>query len=137
MSADDKEAALRGFAEGSVRVLITKPSIAGFGLNWQHCARMAFVGVTDSWESYYQAIRRCWRFGQLRDVLVYIFSSAAEGAVIHNLARKDRDSAAMADALSRETRDIVRSELRALSRESNAYNASREIKIPNWLKSED
>jgi hypothetical protein len=56
-----KERKLIDFAEGRIRVLVTKPSIAGFGLNWQHCARMAFVGVTDSWESYYQAVRRCWR----------------------------------------------------------------------------
>ena len=137
MSTDEKEAALRGFADGSIRVLVTKSSIAGFGLNWQHCARMAFVGVTDSWESYYQSVRRCWRFGQLRDVVVWLFSSAAEGAVIANLARKDREAAKMADALSAETREIVRSEVRALRRESNAYLAHREIKIPEWLKSED
>ena len=63
-SAEDKAAALLGFADGNIRVLITKPSIAAFGLNWQHCARMAFVGLSDSYETYYQAIRRCYRYGQ-------------------------------------------------------------------------
>ena len=65
-----KEQRLADFAAGRIRVLVSKPSICGFGLNWQHSARMAFVGVTDSFESYYQAVRRCWRFGQKRDVHV-------------------------------------------------------------------
>jgi glutamine synthetase len=77
--------------------LVSKPSICGFGLNWQHSARMAFVGVTDSFESYYQAVRRCWRFGQKRDVHVHVFASSAEGAVVANLRRKERDAMEMAD----------------------------------------
>ena len=81
MDTDKKESTLREFAAGKIRVLVTKPSIAGFGLNWQHCRKMAFVGVTDSFESYYQAVRRCWRFGQKSAVDVHIFSSVLEGAV--------------------------------------------------------
>ena len=77
-----KVARLMDFAEGRIRVLVSKPSICGFGLNWQHCARMAFVGVTDSYEAYYQAVRRCYRFGQRRGVNVHVFSSELEGAVI-------------------------------------------------------
>lgn len=92
--ADEKERRLADFAAGRIRVLVTKPSIAGFGLNWQHCARMAFVGVTDSFESYYQAVRRCWRFGQKRDVHVHVFASSAEGAIVANLKRKERDAMA-------------------------------------------
>jgi len=67
---EKKEQALRDFANGKIRVLITKPKIAGFGLNWQHCHDVAFVGVTDSFEAYYQAVRRCWRFGQKKQVNV-------------------------------------------------------------------
>lgn len=137
MHSDEKEAYLYGFASGTVRVLVTKPSIAGFGLNWQHCARVAFVGVTDSWEAYYQAVRRCWRFGQLRPVEVHIFASAAEGAVVSNLRRKETDAAAMADALSQETRGYVRAEVHATTRQTNRYEARQRIIVPSWLTTEE
>jgi hypothetical protein len=88
-----KAAALLGFADGSIRTLITKPSIAAFGLNWQHCARMAFVGLSDSYETYYQAIRRCWRYGQQRPVHAHIILSAVEGQIAANVARKERQAA--------------------------------------------
>jgi len=134
--AGKKEQLLADFAAGRIRVLITKPSIAGFGLNWQHCARMAFVGVTDSFESYYQAVRRCWRFGQKRDVHVHVFASSAEGAVVSNLKRKERDAQAMAESLSAETRDAVMAEVTGLKRETNTYNASRRVAVPAFLKEE-
>lgn len=134
--ADVKESRLMDFAAGRVRVLISKPSICGWGLNWQHCARMAFVGVTDSWEAYYQAVRRCWRFGQNREVHVHIFASELEGAVVSNLKRKERDAKAMADALSAETRDAVMSEVTGVTRESNPYNAATAVTIPAWLVTE-
>lgn len=133
---EEKERKLVDFAAGKIRVLVTKPSIAGFGLNWQHCARMAFVGVTDSWESYYQAIRRCWRFGQSRPVNVHIFASDLEGAVVSNLARKERDAKAMADALSAETHDAVIQEVRGVSRKSNQYSPAQAVKVPAWLQTE-
>jgi superfamily II DNA or RNA helicase len=85
---DTKEERLRDFAEGRIRVLITKSSIAGFGCNWQHCARQAFVGLTDSWEAYYQAIRRSWRFGQKRAVEVHVFASELEGAPLSVVVRE-------------------------------------------------
>lgn len=132
--ADVKESRLRDFAEGRTRVLITKPSIAGFGLNWQHCARMAFVGVTDSFEAYYQAVRRCWRFGQTRPVHVHIFASDAEGAIVANLKRKERDALAMAESLSAETRDSVRAEVSGTQRQTNPYNAGNVIRVPAFLK---
>jgi hypothetical protein len=133
---DTKEERLRAFSEGRIRVLVTKPSIAGFGLNWQHCARVAFVGVTDSWEAYYQAKRRCWRFGQKREVKVRIFASEAEGAVVSNLARKERDAAIMAESLSAETRDAVAAEIRGAVRTVNGYDAGKTMRLPKWLKSE-
>jgi SNF2 family DNA or RNA helicase len=134
--ADLKERALLEFAEGKIRVLVTKPSIAGFGLNWQHCARMAFVGVTDSFESYYQAVRRCWRFGQTRPVDVHIFASELEGAVVANLRRKERDAHLMADALSAETAEAVKSEVLGLTRATNPYDAETTIATPAWLTEE-
>lgn len=135
--AETKERRLLDFAEGRIRVLVSKPSICGFGLNWQHCARMAFVGVTDSWEAYYQAVRRCWRFGQSRDVHVHIFASDLEGAVVSNLARKERDAKAMADALSAETHDAVMQEVRGITRQSNPYSPAQAARVPAWLKTEE
>jgi superfamily II DNA or RNA helicase len=128
-----KERRLQEFASGQIRVLVTKPSIAGFGLNWQHCARMAFVGVTDSFESYYQAVRRCWRFGQKRDVHVHVFASSAEGAVIANLRRKERDALAMAESLSAETHDAVMAEVVCTKRQTNAYAANQAVMPPSFL----
>jgi len=131
---ETKESRLADFAAGRIRVLITKPSIAGFGLNWQHCARMAFVGVTDSFEAYYQAVRRCWRFGQRRQVEVHIFASEREGAVVANLKRKEHDAMAMADALSEETLAAVRSNVLGSSRDSNPYIPSAKIIVPSFME---
>lgn len=89
-SSEHKERALLGFAEGSVRVLVSKPSICGHGLNFQRCARMVFVGLSDSFERYYQAVRRCWRYGQTRAVDAYVVTAAVEGAVARNIERKER-----------------------------------------------
>lgn len=132
--SDIKERRLSDFAHGRIRVLITKPSIAGWGLNWQHCARVAFVGVTDSFESYYQAVRRCWRFGQHRPVDVHLFVSDAEGAVRANLARKERDAAAMGESLAAETNEAVRAEVFGASRETNEYQPKAAIALPSFLE---
>ncbi len=131
---DTKEARLQAFASGKARVLVSKPSICGWGLNWQHSARMAFVGVTDSYEAYYQAVRRCWRFGQKREVHVHIFASKAEGAIVANLKRKEREAAQMADALSAETHDAVTAEVTGARRETNAHNAMNRVFVPNFLR---
>lgn len=132
--ADVKEQRLHDFAHGKIRVLISKPSICGFGLNWQHCARMAFVGVTDSYEAYYQAVRRCWRFGQKKPVHIHIFASEQEGAIVANLKRKESDSKRMADALSGETLEAVKSQVLGTQRETNSYNANKSIVIPSFLE---
>ena len=131
---DVKERRLHDFAHGKIRVLVTKPSIAGFGLNWQHCARMAFVGVTDSFEAYYQAVRRCWRFGQQREVNVHIFASEQEGAVVANLQRKETEARAMAESLSAETMESVRSNVLGSRRESNPYQPSAAMNLPSFLR---
>lgn len=86
---DRKEQALTGFVDGTTRVLITKPSIAGMGLNLQHCRNMAFVGLSYSYEDYYQAIRRCWRFGQKREVNVYVMAAESERSVIGVIRDKE------------------------------------------------
>ena len=99
LSAEDKAAGLLGFARGETRVLITKPSIASQGLNYQHCARMVFVGLSDSFEQYYQAIRRCHRYGQTRIVQAHIVLSDHEQKIAANVARKEREAAAHTEHL--------------------------------------
>lgn len=135
-TTEKKERALADFAAGRVRVLISKPSICGWGLNWQHCARMAFVGVTDSYEAYYQAVRRCWRFGQKRPVDVHIFASDLEGVIVANLKRKERDAKEMADQLSAETNEAVRAEVLGQRRQTNDYKPAKAISSPAWLQTE-
>lgn len=129
---DEKERRLADFIDGRSRVLVSKSSIAGFGLNLQFCARMAFVGVNDSWEGFYQSVRRIWRFGQTRECVVHIFASEIEGAVVANLKRKEADAKAMADELSRETSAVVREQVRGSHRHTNTY-APGIIRIPAWL----
>lgn len=136
MDRDDKERELVAFASGSTRVLVTKPSIAGFGLNWQHCHQVAFVGVTDSWEAYYQAVRRCWRFGQSHTVDVHIFASEVEGRVIANLERKERDAQKMAEELSAETRDAVMASVKGHARTTNPYAPTAGMDVPAWIREE-
>jgi superfamily II DNA or RNA helicase len=89
--AEVKEERLRAFSAGKERVLITKPSIAGFGLNWQHCARMAFVGLSYSYEAFYQALRRSYRFGQKRPVVAHVICARTEAGVRSTVARKQEE----------------------------------------------
>src|SRR3546814_16034609 len=76
---------------GSIRVLVSKPSLCGFGMNFQHCADTGFVGLTDSFEQYYQAIRRFWRFGQSKPVNCHIIAAETEGATVTNIRRQEAD----------------------------------------------
>lgn len=92
---DTKEERLIAFSAGEARVIVTKPSIAGWGLNWQHCSNVLFVGLSDSYEQYYQAVRRCWRFGQTRPVRVVIVASNREQTVLENVRRKERQAMEM------------------------------------------
>jgi len=98
---DAKADALEGFQDGRIRVLVTKPSIAGFGMNFQQAHRMCFVGLSDSYEAYYQAIRRCYRFGQTHPVDVHIVVSALEQQIVDNVRRKETEASVMAAELVR------------------------------------
>jgi DNA modification methylase len=116
-----KESRLNGFTEGKHRVLITKPSIAGFGMNWQHCNHVAFVGLSDSWEQYYQAVRRCWRFGQKKAVQVYLISSELEGAVVANIKRKEADAAKMAEEMVNNMHELNEANLHGMEKTVTEY----------------
>lgn len=100
---EHKEDALNGFSDGRYRVLVTKPSIAGFGMNWQHCADMAFVGMSHSYEQYYQAVRRCHRFGQGQEVNVHVIVTELEKSIVDNVMRKKRDAEEMGEGMVRAT----------------------------------
>lgn len=131
-----KEDSMIGFSNGDIRVLVTKPSIAGYGMNWQHCSKMAFVGLSDSFEAYFQAVRRCWRFGQTKPVDVFVITSDLEGAVVANIKRKEKDAAKLQEEMVKFTRDIMRKNIRQTSREITEYEPSKEMIIPEWLRSE-
>ena len=88
---------LVGFSEGRYRVIVTKPSIAGHGLNWQHCSNVAFVGISHSYEQFYQAVRRVWRFGQKRPVDVHVVSNASCQSILDNVQRKEETAMALYD----------------------------------------
>lgn len=133
---EEKAARLLDFAEGRIRVLITKPSIAAAGLNLQVCARMAFVGLSDSFEDLFQSIRRCWRFGQTRPVDCHLVVSDAEGAVLRNLQRKEADFNRMIDGMLAHMGEIQRANIKATARMTNEYVPRKPMRVPSWLISE-
>lgn len=120
-SREKKEASLFGFSSGKIRVLVTKPSIAGFGMNWQHCHNIVFVGLSDSYEQFYQAIRRCWRFGQKHVVNCTLIIGDAEGAVLANIKRKEMDSERMAGNMVEHMADITKKTIKGMERDKSVY----------------
>lgn len=124
-----KEERLVGFSEGRIRVIVSKPTIAGFGLNWQHCARVAFVGLSFSYEQFYQAVRRCWRFGQTRPVECHVAMADTERAIWDVVMRKSGDH----DAMKREmTAAMARAhEHRTVKID---YRPTQPLALPAWLQ---
>lgn len=109
------------FQEGKIRVIVSKGSIFGFGMNFQNCHQVVFVGMSHSYEQYYQSIRRCWRFGQTEPVQCYVVYDWAEGAVIDNLRRKDQDADAMASAMVEIMRANTLEQLKQVQRQVTPY----------------
>jgi superfamily II DNA or RNA helicase len=139
VSGDDsrevKEQVARDFAAGKVRVLVSKVSIFGFGMNFQSCRNVVFVGLSDSWEQFYQAVRRSWRFGQKRTVRCWIATSELEGAVVKNIQRKEADAARLVDEMVRHMAAISASNLKATSRRVIDYRPAVPMQLPAWLRS--
>lgn len=127
-----KSNSMLAFSDGTVKCLITKPKIAGFGMNWQNCHNMIFTGLSDSYEQYYQAVRRCWRFGQEKPVNVYIIISAKEGCVKENIERKQCDFQKMQSEMTELTKEITKKELKSTCRISTPYEPTKEMKLPDW-----
>lgn len=128
----NKSSSMMGFSESKIKCLVTKPSIAGFGMNWQNCHNMIFTGLSDSYEQYYQAVRRCWRFGQEKPVYVYIVISAKEGCVKENIERKQTDFFKMQNEMTALTKEITKKELKSTCRISTPYEPKTEMKLPEW-----
>ncbi len=130
-SIDEKEERLEAFAAGQIKYLIAKPSMCGFGLDWSHCARMAFVGRSYSYETWYQAVRRCWRFGQKRNVVVHLIVAEGEteiGRVIDRKAGSHRSmKIAMRDAMRRSSGQSAVTKL--------PYDPHHETELISWIKS--
>ena len=112
--SDDREIKaerMLDFAAGKLGKLVSKPSICGFGMNFQNCRNVAFLGLSDSYEQFYQAVRRCWRFGQKQPVDCYIITADNEGAVTENIKRKEKDAARMAEEMVKHMQDLNRQEI--------------------------
>lgn len=129
---DLKSQRLLGFADGSVERLLTKPSIGGWGMNWQLCHRMIFVGLNDSFEQLFQAIRRCWRFGQTHPVDVWMIAAETEGAVVSNLEDKERAAEHMAEQMAMHMKDLTVRSLRGAQPRIVAVHNTK-MRVPAWL----
>ncbi|MEB3210211.1 MAG: hypothetical protein VKL39_02605 [Leptolyngbyaceae bacterium] len=125
-SEEKKEKAFMAFCDGSIKRLITKPSIAGFGQNWQHCGHQTFF-PSHSFEEYYQAVRRCLRFGRKGKVRVDIISSEGEYGVLENLNRKAKNASAMFDSLIENMNNAMRID--------RAHEYTKKEVLPSWLLS--
>lgn len=132
-SPEEKADALLRFVNGEIRVLITKPSIAGFGMNFQHCARMVFVGMGDSYEQYFQAIRRCYRFGQKREVHAHIVLTEPEETIYENVLRKEREATATATELVKHVAAYERAEI-GHARQQIGYAPTVLMCVPDWIE---
>jgi len=130
----EKERILIDFSEGRISHLVTKASLAGFGMNWQHCADTGFVGLNDSFEQFYQAVRRFWRFGQEKPVTCHIIASELEGATVSNIKRKESDAERMAAAMVLHMADLSSAAVRGSIRETPNYNPQQPVIIPSFIR---
>lgn len=129
-----KEEMLLAFESGEARCLITKPTVAGFGLNWQHCDHQVFAGLSYSFEQYYQAVRRCWRFGQRHPVNVDIVLADSDSAIESAIARKEADHNLMQSGMAKAMKSATLAEL-GIELERDEYQPTMKMELPKWLKS--
>jgi hypothetical protein len=125
MSIEQKEQTFEAFSKGEIKALVTKPSLAGFGMNWQHCNRMSFF-PSHSHEQYYQCVRRCWRFGQKKPVSVHIVTTEAEDAVLGNMKRKESQANEM-------FANVIRHMKEYYHETKETYSPKTKVRLPSWL----
>lgn len=133
MSPEEKEKAVMGWLQGERPIMISKPSILGFGLNFQHCRNMIFAGMDDSFESYYQAVRRCYRFGQKKAVNVHLITADTEGAVKANIERKQEQANEMAAQMVELMREITKRQIVGARSNTETYNPTLPMTVPEWI----
>lgn len=131
-SDEHKKRSLIDFANGKIRVLVTKSKIAGFGMNFQICHNVVFVGLSDSYEQYYQAVRRVWRFGQDNEVNCYIITADTEGAVVKNIERKEKDAMLMAEEMVENMHEINEENIKGTKHTKNFYFEDKK-QGDNWI----
>lgn len=120
-SDDDKASKLDAFTDGAARVMVSKPKIAGFGMNWQHCASTVFVGVSNSYEQFYQAVRRFWRFGQTKPVHVHCVTTDLEVGVLENIKAKQAAADAMAEEMVKHMKETMKQNIYGQPRQEDKY----------------
>jgi len=131
-SIEKKERILSDFASGKLLKLITKPKICGMGLNWQHCSKMVFAGLTYSFEQYYQAVRRIYRFGQSSEVDIHIVLAETDSAINATIARKESDFAAMRSGMAAAMRSATWQEF-GLDNQKKIYQPQKAFGVPEWI----
>jgi hypothetical protein len=128
-----KAKSMIGFARGEVKRLVSKPSICGFGMNFQSCNHMVFVGLSDSWEQFYQSVRRCWRYGQTKPVHVHIVSADVEGGVLANIKRKERQHKMLKSEMIKIMREKTLAQLGKAKQEKTEYQPTKKMEHPSWV----
>lgn len=133
-SIEHKEKSMLDFADGKLKCLISKPSICGHGMNFQVSHNMAFVGLSDSFEQYFQAVRREWRFGQKKPVNVHVITSDLEGEVVRNIKRKEENAQKMIDGMVEHTKKYVIENIKH-NRERTGFNfQKKKMIVPKFLE---
>lgn len=121
------------FASGKIRCLVSKPSIFGFGSNFQSCHNMIFCGLSDSYERFYQAVRRCWRFGQDHEVNVYIILSEREMSILDNIKRKEKQMEEMQHQMTSLMKEVTLAEIQHTTRITTDYKPDEDMEVPAWI----
>ena len=132
-SDEHKEKSMMEFASGNIEVMISKPSICGFGMNFQVCADTAFVGLSDSFEALFQSTKRFHRHGQTKEVNRHLIISEAEGSVLSNVQRKEREFEVMIQNMVEHTKLMNLENIRSLTHQKLSYNANDAIQFPEWI----
>lgn len=131
LSPEEKESRLLGFAEGKYRAIVTKPKLAGFGVNWQHCAHAVFASISFSYEQHYQAVRRSHRFGQSETVRNDVVIADTERVIWNVINNKSEKHSEMKRSMAAAMR-----ELQMAHKTRVAYSRPLDLQFPEWIKTE-
>jgi superfamily II DNA helicase RecQ len=134
LPSDEKESRLYRWLDKEVPILVTKPSIFGFGLNLQQCSDTVFVGLSDSFESLFQSTKRFHRHGQKSEVHRHLIISEAEGSVLANVQRKELDFMKMIGEMVEHTKNMSIENVKQLVNQKITYKPIHQINLPEWLK---